>query len=195
MALVLLAGLGTSVGTERASGVKDELPIDDRSSGTLVASSGARWRLVTDQVMGGVSSGDLQPDHHAQQDCLRLTGSVSTENNGGFVQMAIDLADGEAFDASAWDGILLTVAGNGERYNVHLRTADLWLPWQSYRAEFVAEPEWREIRIPFETFNAYRTWRDFRSDRLERIGVVAIGRVFEADLCVGALGFYRDGAG
>jgi hypothetical protein len=138
--------------------------------------------------MGGVSSGRLAQDIVAGRPCLHLTGRVSTANSGGFVQMALDLG---RFDASAYAGIVLHVAGNGESYNVHLRTSDLWLPWQSYRASFVAGPEWQEVRIPFEQFEPYRTSRDLRIDRLVRIGLVGIGRDFAADFCVGDIGFMR----
>ena len=61
-----------------------------------------------------------------------MRGDVSLENNGGFVQISLDLApDGHAVDASAWSGIEFDVFGNGEDYGVHLRTADLSQPWQS----------------------------------------------------------------
>jgi hypothetical protein len=147
-----------------------------------------QWRLVTDQVMGGVSSGRLTEDTYAGRPCVHLTGQVSTANNGGFVQMALDLG---RFDASAYAGIVFQIAGNGETYNVHLRTSDLWLPWQSYRASFVAGPDWQEVRIPFARFEPYRTGRDLRSDRLVRIGLVGIGRDFAADFCVGEIAFMR----
>ena len=120
-----------------------------------------------------------------------MLGKVSTENNGGFLQIALDIADGKHVDASKFDGVHLQVAGNGERYNLHLRTSDLGLPWQSYRAGFVAGAEWSEIRIPFAGLEAYRTDRAFHPQRLTRIGLVAIGREFHADLCIAGLRFYR----
>lgn len=167
-------------------------PIDDRSTGTLRSSHAGEWRLVTDGVMGGRSSGQLELDHYLGKDCLRLRGLVSTANNGGFIQLALDLGNGKPYDASAFDGLEVEVAGNGELYNLHLRTSNLWLPWQSYRASFATIPQWQTLRIPFSTFTAYRTAGKFRADKLERIGLVAIGRDFEADLCVAGLNFYRD---
>lgn len=164
--------------------------IDDRTGGTLRSSLGSEWRLVSDRVMGGLSSGELEPVRFMDRECLRLRGSVTTANNGGFVQMALDLAAGKGLDASAYNGVLLEVAGNGERYNIHLRTSDLWLPWQSYRATFEAAPEWQQIRVPFDAFEAYRTSSGFRRDRLVRIGLVAIGRDFNADLCVARVALY-----
>jgi hypothetical protein len=167
--------------------------LDDRSTGTRETHLGVAWRLVTDRVMGGLSQGSVRPHRHDDRACLRLQGGVSTANNGGFVQMTLDLASGDPFDASQYDGVLLQVAGNGERYNLHLRTSDLRLPWQSYRASFVADSRWREIRIPFDALTAYRTGEPFRPERLTRVGLVAIGRPFSADLCLGALRLYRGG--
>ena len=60
---------------------------------------------------------------------IRVCGDVSLENNGGFVQIAIDLApDGKAVDAGPWQGVELDVFGNGEEYGIHLRTEDLTRP-------------------------------------------------------------------
>jgi hypothetical protein len=83
------------------------------------------------------------------------------------------------------------VAGNNEVYNVHFRTSGLWLPWQSYRYSFKATADWQTIRIPFAEVKAYRTTQAFRPDKLERVGLVAIGRDFRADLCLASMRFYR----
>jgi Complex I intermediate-associated protein 30 (CIA30) len=167
-----------------------DLIIDDRSSGNLSTNLGTKWRLVTDQVMGGVSNGELNLDDYKSKKCLCMRGNVSTDNNGGFVQIALDLSQGEPFDASAYTGVEFSVAGNNEPYNVHFRTTDLWLPWQSYRFTFKASPEWQTIRIPFASLEAYRTTTKFRQDKLKRIGLVGIGRDFKADLCVASIKFY-----
>ncbi len=167
-----------------------DLIIDDRASGNISSSLGTKWRLVTDQVMGGVSKGDLTQDSYKGRNCLRMRGDVSTDNNGGFVQIALDLVKDEPLDASAYAGVEFSVSGNNERYNVHFRTTDLWLPWQSYRFSFIATPEWQTIRIPFASLEAHRTTTKFHKDKLKRIGLVGIGRAFKANLCVGLIKFY-----
>lgn len=164
--------------------------IDDRLSGNLSSNLGTQWRLVTDQVMGGVSNGDLTVNNYKSRCCLRMRGNVTTDNNGGFVQIALNLTTGEPFDAAPYGGVELSVSGNNERYNVHFRTTDLWLPWQSYRYSFVAKPDWQIIRIPFADIAPHRTTARFRQDRLKRIGLVAIGRDFKADLYVALVKFY-----
>ncbi|MCP5246742.1 MAG: CIA30 family protein [Burkholderiales bacterium] len=146
--------------------------------------------MVTDQVMGGVSNGQLTLDSSKGRNCLRMRGDVSTDNNGGFVQMALDLTNDGAFDASSYTGVEIIVSGNDEHYNVHFRTTDLWLPWQSYRYSFKAVSDWKAIRISFEDIKAYRTTTKFHKDKLKRIGLVATGKEFKADLCVASIKFY-----
>ncbi len=156
-----------------------------------VATSGGRWQLVADRVMGGVSSGVMRREEIAGRPGLRMRADVSLENNGGFVQIALDLAaDGGLVDASQWVGIEIDVLGNGEPYNLHLRTADVVRPWQSYRREFVATPDWRTVQLPFASFEPHRIDAPLDPARLRRLGLVAIGRAFVADVAVAGLRFY-----
>lgn len=167
------------------------LIIDDRRSGKLDANIGTPWRLLTDTVMGGVSSGRLDPAVVAGRSCLRLTGEVSLENSGGFVQASLDLDPAGTLDARGYRGIELDVYGNGQDYNLHLRTADTRIVWQSYRAGFHAAPEWRTLRLPFTAFQPYRISQPLDLQTLRRLGVVAIGREMRADLCIARIGLYR----
>lgn len=170
----------------------DLLMIDDRRSGQLDTVLGVSWRLATDRVMGGVSRGQLSSETVDNKACLRLTGDVRLDNNGGFIQAALDVEGTAAADAFGYDGILLGVHGNDQQYNLHLRTSDAWLPWQSWRATFYAPARWQTVKLPFTEFSGYRTRKKLDLKRLERIGIVAIGRAFSADLCIGELAFYRD---
>jgi len=165
--------------------------IDDASADDLTAATGTKWRLVTDQVMGGVSEARVRRASVDGRRAVHLTGQVSLENNGGFVQTTLDLRpDGGAVDASGWSGIDLTVLGNGESYNLHLRTNDVRRPWQSYRQSFHTTGDWRTVRLPFDGFEAHRIDAPLDLTRLKRIGLVAIGREFRADLAVADLRFY-----
>ena len=103
--------------------------IDDLSLAPPMAATGTEWAVISDQVMGGVSSGSMRRETLAGRPAVRLRGGVSLENNGGFLQLALDLGTGGApVDASAWAGIRLDVRGNDETYNLHLRTTDLKRP-------------------------------------------------------------------
>lgn len=164
--------------------------IDDLSRAPPMAAIGTHWQLLTDQVMGGVSKGTMVRDVISGRPAIRLRGNVCLENNGGFVQIALDFAsDGGFVDAGAWGGIALDVFGNGEEYAVHLRTDALTRPWQSYRQRFSAVAEWRHVQLPFENFVPHRTDVLLDTHRLRRIGLVAIGRAFSCDLALGGLRF------
>jgi len=148
------------------------------------------WDLVTDNVMGGVSEAKMSIDTVQGERCIALRGQVSTANSGGFIQIALDIRDSARL-AEGYDGLRLDVIGNGETYNVHLRTSELWLPWQSFRASFDTAPEWKTVYLPFSGFEPYRTHAPLKLSKLRRLGVVAIGRDFDADLCVKGLALYR----
>ncbi|GIT88564.1 CIA30 family protein [Roseobacter sp. OBYS 0001] len=150
------------------------------------------WEYVSDRVMGGVSDGSLSIDMDAQQPVARLTGHVSLQNNGGFIQMAFDLSpDDGVVDASDWTGLEIKLRGNGESYDVRLRTAQLSRPWQSFRAQVTSTASWRVARLPFSSFQPHRTDSTFNPAALRRIGILAIGKAFEADISVAHIGFYR----
>lgn len=155
------------------------------------ATNGASWELIADRVMGGASSGRMTRETVAGRLALRMRGAVSLANNGGFVQVALDLAPGGAVDASGWTGIEIDAFGNGEPYNLHLRTSDVIRPWQSYRATFATTGAWRTIRIPFSACTPHRLEVPLDLTQVRRLGIVAIGRAFTADVAIAGLRFYR----
>jgi len=164
--------------------------IDDRTSATLRASNGGGWLAVTDTVMGGRSAAVLESALIADKPCLHLHGKVSLENNGGFLQASLDLAGGDTLDASGYDGIAIEVLGNGEHYNLHLRTGDTHLVWQSYRVTFQALPYWQNLYFPFDSFVPHRIGSPLNRARLRRLGVVAIGREMRADVHFSRVALY-----
>ena len=149
------------------------------------------WEYVADTVMGGVSQGEARQETVAGRKAIRLTVTVSLDNNGGFVQIAFDLAEGRDFDARSYTGLVFEVLGNGETYDLRLRTRALNLPWQSFRTSFTAPDNWTEVRVPFDALEAHRTDQKFDPATLRRIGMLAIGKVMQADVSVSAIGFYR----
>lgn len=165
--------------------------IDDLSNDAPLASIGTSWQLFTDQVMGGVSSGSMTREVVADRLAIRMRGDVRLENNGGFIQMSLDLMPGSGtLDASVWSGIELDFYGEDGEYGVHLRTSDLARPWQSYRQTIRALPKWQTIQLPFGGFNPHRTDAPLDLRRLRRLGLAAIGRAFSADLAIGGLRFF-----
>ena len=170
----------------------NEMLIDDFSKKNFISAVGTSWVGVTDEVMGGISEVKIETTTINQRRCLHLTGNVRVENNGGFIQAALNLSkDNKLFDASLFSGIRLTVYGNNEDYSIHLRTPDNNQPWQSYRAHFMGKSMWHVIELPFESFKPYRLQTKLDTKRLKRIGLVAIGRRFNADLAISNIEFYR----
>ncbi len=147
--------------------------------------------MVTDAVMGDVSCGTIDEETLHSRKALRMRGKVSTENNGGFLQITLDFdPKTEPFDASFFTGVEIDVLGNNQNYSAHLLTAELSRPQQSYRQSFVATPMWQTIKLPFAQFLPHRTDIALDTTRLRRIGLVAIGREFTADLSVARLALY-----
>jgi adhesin HecA-like repeat protein len=180
---------------DRKKNQTSQMVIDDFSGTGLVSALGTRWRGTSDRVMGGVSRAVVDLTVVDGVHCLRLSGDVRLDNRGGFIQAALDLATtGQTLDASAYAGLRLRVRGNAERYSVHLRTADGVRAWQSYRATFIARPEWEVVDLPFETFTPHRLDAALDVTRLRRLGLVAIGRAFQAELLVAEVAFYRSEA-
>lgn len=162
--------------------------IDDSRRDDLVSSLGTSWRGVSDRVMGGESDLVLRRDRVRGRRCLHLTGQVRLENNGGFIQAALDLDPaGGLVDLSGFRYLRLLVSGNDTRYAVHLRTGDVQRPWQSYRAGFQVRDEWHEVDLALDAFEPHRIQTPLDLTRARRIGVVAIGRAFQVDLAVATL--------
>ena len=172
------------------AGVAETMLIDDFNDPGGLSPLGTPWRLVTDRVMGGVSTGRIDFEKIQGRRCLCLHGDVSLDNNGGFIQVALDLSPEGALDAGAFEGIRLVVRGNGASYNLHLKTVDVRRPWQSYRSSFSTGPEWREMQLPFSGFVPYRIDVPLDLRKLRRLGIVAIGSTMAAELCVAEIGFY-----
>jgi hypothetical protein len=149
------------------------------------------WQLITDAVMGGVSAGAIVEEIIDGRGAMRMRGKVSTENNGGFIQIAIDLAPAAGvIDASHFTGVAIDVRGNGEQYGAHLRTTDITRPQQSYRQGFVAGREQQTLLLPFAQFLPHRIDLPLDLRRLRRLGLVGIGRNFDADLSIARLALY-----
>ena len=97
----------------------------------------------------------------------------------------------QLFDASGWSGIEIDVIGNLQTYDLRLRTDELPRPWQSYRTSFIAPQTLTSIQISFHDFKPHRTEIPLDTRRLRRIGVLAIGRVFHADIAVAGIRLFR----
>ncbi len=142
--------------------------------------------------MGSISIAGVTRDVLDGQTCLRLVGDIRTENDGGFIQASLRFStDGEHLDATDFVGIRLSICGNGEMYSVQFHTPDCGRPWQSYRSESRAQPQWETVTLPFTSFDTHRLEPPLDETRLMRMGLVTLGRPFRADLAVSEIAFYK----
>jgi len=166
----------------------DTLLISDFSPQEPVLYPGASWRGFTDRVMGGVSNAEFDSAEIDGRRCARMTGRVTRDNGGGFVQMALYF--NPTADLSDWAGVELLVHGNDEDYNMHIRTADCGWHDQSYRATFRATPRWQTIRLPWAMFEANGLTAPRDTTGIQRFGLLGWMRDFQADLAVGRVSLY-----
>ena len=143
------------------------------------------WAYLADTVMGGVSQGSAEFSAGA----LRLTGQVSTKNNGGFIQIRTRVDPTLAVGKS---GIRIKVKGNGDVYYIHVRNASARLPWQYYTASFQTSKKWKNIEISFDKFEKSATLmpRKLKTESIKTIGIVAYGKDHDADVSIANLEFY-----
>ena len=136
----------------------------------------ARWSYVSDQVMGGISQGQLAFKTEQGESFAHMTGQVSTENNGGFIQFRTSIPKGTTATVS---GVTLKVRGNSQQYYIHLRS-------------FQATDQWQTIKIPLSAFAASGKWlrKQIKPGSIRSIGVVAFGRDHSADIQISEIGFY-----
>ena len=168
--------------------------VDDFAKEGGLSALGTKWSVITDQVMGGKSTALHTFETLDSRRCIRLLGNVSLKNNGGFVQsrLAFD-PRGRLLDARQFTGIRLWVRGNGERYNVHLRTSRTWLPWQYFYATFDTTSAWTKVELPFTAFKdaGFTLGTRLNPGKLKTLAIVAIKKEFQADVAVARIELYR----
>ncbi|MDC0197564.1 CIA30 family protein [Candidatus Thioglobus sp.] len=160
------------------------------------------WKFQSDQVMGGVSQGDASLVQDGDMFFFRLTGDVSTRNNGGFVQFRSKVSlfnKPEMFQlihnankvGQELEGVRLMVRGNGERYHVMIRTYSTWSPSDYYYHTFDTSIDWQQVDLPFSEFRRSKSGEmDLGADQMRDFAVVAYGRDFKSDVSVSNISFY-----
>ena len=170
----------------------ESLLLDDFSSD--VSTHGTRWEGFSDQVMGGKSELKLGIESEGGVRYLALSGNVSLENRGGFIQARLLLREGSRshFDGSGYSGIRLIARGTGDGYYIFLRTTATVFPWAFYMAPIEVTEEWREIRIPWSVFGKGDFGAAFNMDvrKLKSVAVSAYKKEFQARLHVREIGLY-----
>ena len=148
------------------------------------------WSFITDRVMGGRSEGSVDLDKIENVSCYRMKGKVTTENNGGFIQIRALINPN--IKLREYNGVFAYVYGNNKNYNIFIRTPLTVAPWQYYSYKFSAPNKWIEIRAPFSKFkksNFYQP-KDLSNQKLKSIALVAAFEDFNSDICLAKIGLY-----
>ena len=170
--------------------VYSEDMILDQLKNPKLTNQSQKWNFVTDQVMGGVSTGKFIVEEVDGMKCYRMTGNVSTKNNGGFIQIRTKLSP--EINSKDFNGVYIKVYGNEKSYNLHLRTGLTLAPWQYYSYTFTTTKNWIEIRAPLKEFkksNFYQP-KSILGQNIKSVGLVAGFDNFKSDICLGEIGFY-----
>jgi len=137
------------------------------------------WEFITDQVMGGVSDGKVEFISEASMSFARMTGIVSIENNGGFIQIRKKIDSSLSKNSKA---IKIEVRGNNQEYFIHIRTSGTILPWQYYQAPFFATDNWKKQDINLLEFkrSGIMLSKKINPKNIKSIAIVAYGKAHEA---------------
>ena len=73
------------------------------------------WTIVNDDVMGGVSSSQLEFDDSGN---ILFSGKISLKNNGGFASMRCNLS---TFNYSSKKAINIRLKGDGKMYQLRIK--------------------------------------------------------------------------
>jgi len=147
------------------------------------------WYFVSDQVMGGVSHGEVRNYAEEGQVQTCLQGQVSLANNGGFIQMQWVL-DAQV-DLAQFSGFYVDWRGQAPNLAMHLKTDQLMRPWQSYRHTAQTSAQWQRQCFAFEDFLPYRTETPLDLAAVRRLAIIVLGEAGEVKVCVKEMGLYQ----
>jgi Complex I intermediate-associated protein 30 (CIA30) len=105
------------------------------------------WGALDDVVMGGVSQSSIR----FKEAIAEFSGNVSTANSGGFASVRTRNFE-PAIDLSAYEGVVLRVQGDGNRYKFMLRTESRWDGIAHCHSFDTAAGTWMTVPIPFTEF-------------------------------------------
>ena len=146
------------------------------------------WEYISDDVMGGVSKGSVSFSKHNNESIAILSGKVSTENNGGFIQIRKKIENNNLENARY---IKIVAKGNNEKYYIHLRTSGTILPWQYYALDFQVNENFQEYILPIEEFKKSGSFMfgKITPKNIKSIGIVAFGRDHRAEIHIKEIAF------
>jgi len=138
---------------------------------TVVADSKSKWSRLDDVIMGGSSESTAS----ATETTITWEGTLVKEG-GGFCGAKADLGQ---VDLSGYDGLVLKVRSNGQRYKLSVKTGAAGNE-QAYQAVIdTTAGEWAEVHLPWSSFVAVKKSNvDPSMPPLEPSSVVSLSLVY-----------------
>jgi hypothetical protein len=127
------------------AGARGGAPEGDTVLIDFAAPEPARWLVVNDGVMGGLSESGMTV---TADGAGRFAGELSLANNGGFASVRTVIGEGALAGAA---GLRLRVRGDGRTYRLRLREGRAF-DGVAYQAEFTSADQWQDIFIPINDF-------------------------------------------
>ncbi|MFB6229998.1 MAG: CIA30 family protein [Salinibacter sp.] len=127
----------------------------------------ARWRVESDRVMGGRSTGSAE----VAEGALVFTGKVVTEG-GGFSSVRA----GRQVDLTGYDGIELRVRGGGRTFELDVSDGTESRGREvTRRGSFPTSGSWETVRVPFDALEESAHGEPVSADPLDLSAVKSIG--------------------
>jgi hypothetical protein len=161
--------------------------IDSNLANNLKMVPEENWKFFTDQVMGGKSTGKIE-FYSQNKKYLRMSGNVTTENNGGFIQFRHKIRNKISNNIKF---LQIISRGNNKKYYIHLRTSGTLLPWQYYSKEFKVSNKWERITINLSDFkrSGFFLRKKIKPSTIKSLAVVAFGKNHDALIEVSEISF------
>lgn len=128
-----------------------------------------QWYITNDNVMGGVSNSAIRI---TDQGRAEFSGSVSTDNNGGFAMTRLPVnVKLKKYNFK----IVLRIKGDGKKYQLRIKSKRFQRYWYVY--SFQTSNDIQELEIPLKDFYpSYRGYRlnfeNFSDNSIEEIAVL-----------------------
>ena len=125
------------------------------------------WFSVNDNVMGGISKGQVE---RTKQETMKFLGRLSLKNNGGFSSVRSQIPD---FTLAGYDGLMLKTRGDDRSYSVLVTTLERGRTWQT---KFKTSKKWQIVKVPFKKMQmSVMGWRPNASPEIMGNSIRAIG--------------------
>ena len=129
--------------------------------------SAFEWFLVNDNVMGGISKGQVE---RTKRETMRFSGRLSLKNNGGFSSARSQIS---VFFLAGYDELMLKTRGDGRSYSILVTTLERGRTWQN---QFKTSEKWQIVKVPFKKMQmSIMGWRPNVSPEIMGNRVRAIG--------------------